>query len=90
MKRRVLIVDDETSLLFAARQYLTDTGFEVECAREAEEAQALLANFEFDVVITDIRLTELQGAEGLSCSTSSATVTSACRCSCSRRTPARR
>jgi len=65
MKRRVLIVDDETSLLFAARQYLTDRGFDVECAQEVEEAQALLANFRFDVVITDIRLTELQGAEGL-------------------------
>src|SRR5207247_1877656 len=65
MKRRVLIVDDETSLLFAARQYLTDIGFEVECAQEWEEAQALLANVPFDVVITDIRLTPLQAAEGL-------------------------
>jgi DNA-binding NtrC family response regulator len=65
MKRRVLIVDDETSLLFAARQYLTDKGFDVECAQELEEAQALLANFSFDVVITDIRLTALQGADGL-------------------------
>ena len=65
MKRRVLIVDDETSLLFAARQYLTDIGFEVECAQEWEEAQALLAHVAFDVVITDIRLTRLQAAEGL-------------------------
>jgi len=65
MKRRVLIVDDETSLLFAARQYLTDIGFEVDCAQEWEEAQALLANVSFDVVITDIRLTPLQAAEGL-------------------------
>src|SRR5437016_1439872 len=65
MTRRVLIVDDETSLLYAARQYLTDHGFEVECAQELEEAQALLANLSFDVVVTDIRLTALQGAEGL-------------------------
>ena len=65
MKRRVLIVDDETSLLFAAGQYLTDIGFEVDCAQEWEEAQALLANVSFDVVITDIRLTPLQAAEGL-------------------------
>ena len=65
MKRRVLIVDDETSLLFAAREYLTERGFDVECAQELEEAQALLANQRFDVVVTDIRLTQLQGAEGL-------------------------
>ena len=65
MKRRVLIVDDETSLLFAASQYLSDQGFEVECAQELEEAQALLSNLPFDVVITDIRLTSLQGADGL-------------------------
>jgi DNA-binding NtrC family response regulator len=65
MPSRVLFVDDEKSLLFAAREYLTQQGFEVECAQEWEEAQALLANATFDVVITDIRLTNLQGAEGL-------------------------
>ena len=65
MRKRILFVDDETTLLFAAQQYLTDVGFEVECACELEEAQALLSNLSFDVVITDIRLTSLQGAEGL-------------------------
>ena len=62
---KILIVDDETSMLFAACEYLTGNGFEVECAQELEEAQALLSNFAFDAVITDIRLTSLQGAEGL-------------------------
>jgi DNA-binding NtrC family response regulator len=65
MRRKILFVDDETTLLFAAQQYLTGVGFEVECASELEEAQALLSSVSFDVVITDIRLTPLQGAEGL-------------------------
>jgi DNA-binding NtrC family response regulator len=65
MTKRILFVDDEETLLFAAHQYLTDVGFEVECASELAEAQALLSNLTYDVVITDIRLTRLQGAEGL-------------------------
>jgi DNA-binding NtrC family response regulator len=65
MKCRVLLVDDERSILFAAQRYLTANGFEVQCARELEEAQALLANDVFDIVITDLRLTPVQCAEGL-------------------------
>ena len=65
MKRRILLVDDEATLLFAVGQYLNDAGLEVDCATEKEEAEALFSNISFDVVITDIRLTSLQGAEGL-------------------------
>jgi two-component system OmpR family response regulator len=65
MKCKVLLVDDEQPILFAAHRYLTASGFEVQCARELEEAQALLANDVFDIVITDLRLTPIQCAEGL-------------------------
>jgi DNA-binding response OmpR family regulator len=62
---RVLLVDDEPSLLFAIRDFLTSEGFQVECATEREEAQALLLNITFDVAVTDLRLTPLNPVEGL-------------------------
>jgi DNA-binding response OmpR family regulator len=65
MTCKVLLVDDEPPTLFAMHCYLTAKGFDVQCARELEEAQALLANDLFDIVITDLRLTPIQGAEGL-------------------------
>jgi EAL domain-containing protein (putative c-di-GMP-specific phosphodiesterase class I)/CheY-like chemotaxis protein len=65
MKCRVLLVDDEQPVLFAMERYLGANGFDVTCAREMEEAQALLSNDVFDLVITDLRLTPIQGAEGL-------------------------
>jgi len=65
MTTRVLVVDDERSLLLAVSGYLTDRGYDVDCAIELEEAQALLANDVFDVVITDLRLSPLQQTGGL-------------------------
>ncbi len=65
MKCKVLLVDDELPILFAMERYLSANGFEVETARELEEAQALLSNDVFDIVITDLHLTPIQKAEGL-------------------------
>ena len=65
MKKRILTVDDENSILFAIRKYFTTCGYEVDCARELEEAEALLANRRYDIVIADLRLTGSSGREGL-------------------------
>lgn len=62
---RVLIIDDEKSLLFAMHDYLTRDGFDVICAVELEEAQALLSNLTFDAIITDIRLSAMRPSDGL-------------------------
>src|SRR5215212_2538352 len=63
--RRMLIVDDEEAILFAMEEYFTTRGYQVSCARELEEAQALLSFAQYDVVIADLRLTGINGAEGL-------------------------
>ena len=65
MSRKLLIVDDEEPILFAMREYFTTRGFEVDCARELEEAEALISNVKYDLVIADMRLTGIQAAEGL-------------------------
>lgn len=65
MPPRILIVDDEESIVFAMRRYFQLHGFDVDAARELEEAQALVANVRYAVVIADLRLTGVHGAEGL-------------------------
>jgi DNA-binding response OmpR family regulator len=60
MANKVLIIDDDEQLVDAYRDYLSDAGYEVDCAQELEEAQTLLAYFPYSVVITDLRLSKLE------------------------------
>lgn len=62
---RMLILEDEESIAFAMKRYFLRRGFEVDSARELEEAEALLANLRYDIVVADLRLTGVHGAEGL-------------------------
>lgn len=65
MKPRLLVVDDEESILSAIRDYFEPRGYEVDCARELEEAEALLSHIRYSLMIADLRLTGVQGNEGL-------------------------
>lgn len=47
------------------REYFTALGYQVDCTRELVEAQALLAQMSYAVVIADLRLTGSSGTEGL-------------------------
>src|SRR6266568_6609810 len=47
------------------RKYFEGLGYRVDSAFELEEAQALLANYQYDLVIADLRLTGIGGVEGL-------------------------
>lgn len=60
MADKVLILDDDEQLVDAYRDYLSQAGYEVDCAQELEEAQTLLAYFSYSVVITDLRLSKLE------------------------------
>jgi two-component system response regulator (stage 0 sporulation protein F) len=62
---RLLIVDDEEPILIAMQEYFRTFGYEVDCARELEEAEALLTKFSYAVVVADLRLTGIYGVEGL-------------------------
>ena len=63
--QRILLVDDEETIAFSIGRFLGLRGLAVDCAHELEEAQALLANVRYAVVIADLRLTGVHGAEGL-------------------------
>lgn len=64
-QERILIVDDEELIVIAMRKYFEGLGYVVDAAHELEEAQALLANRPYDLVIADLRLTGIGGVEGL-------------------------
>jgi signal transduction histidine kinase len=62
-RSKVLVVDDEKNIRLMFRVFLQDEGYEVEVAEDAKQAQALLANGVWDVVVTDIVLPGLSGVE---------------------------
>ncbi|HEX6099539.1 MAG TPA: response regulator [Thermoanaerobaculia bacterium] len=64
-QEKILIVDDEELIVLAMRKYFEGLGYSVDSAYELEEAQALLANRRYDLVIADLRLTGIGGVEGL-------------------------
>jgi len=62
---RLLVVDDEAAIRFALTEYFRESGWMVDAAAEKEEAEALLACTQYEVVIADLRLTGIYGVEGL-------------------------
>jgi two-component system, response regulator RegA len=62
---RLLLVDDETPILFAMANYFRARGYVVDAAREREEAEALLTNVSYSALIVDLRMTAVHGADGL-------------------------
>ncbi len=61
--RRVLLVDDEPSILDLFRHLLTDAGYAVECASNGREAEQCLERRSFDVIVSDISMPEMGGVE---------------------------
>jgi CheY-like chemotaxis protein len=64
-RHRILIVDDEESILFAVRQCLNALGYDVDCVRNSMDAKALLRTAHCALVITDLSLAGSHGTEGL-------------------------
>jgi DNA-binding NtrC family response regulator len=65
MRTRILLIDDEPALLEVLEEYLRGCGFDCESAQEVAEAQAMLGNMRFDIVVTDIFISPLHEADGL-------------------------
>ena len=64
-RTHLLIVDDEKALREAVAERLADHGFSVEQADSGEEALQRLADFAFDVLVTDLRLPGIDGRKVL-------------------------
>lgn len=61
MKKRILIVDDESDIREAVAEFLQDAGYEVMTAASARSAFALLSEATIDLVLTDIRMPDVTG-----------------------------
>ena len=59
----VLIVDDDPFLADAFQMILEDAGFRVETAATGAQAISLAKEIQFKLVITDLRLPDIQGDE---------------------------
>src|SRR5579862_1076477 len=60
--KHLLIVEDEAPLRQAIAEQLIDHGYHVEQADSGEAAVARLADFAFDIIITDLRLPGIDGS----------------------------
>ncbi len=63
--KRLLLVDDEEGILVGMKSYFKLAGYDVDCAREREEAEALLTHVQYDCAIVDLCLNAAHGADGL-------------------------
>jgi signal transduction histidine kinase len=60
---RVLIVDDEESVVLTVRGVLELDGYAITATTSAVEAMALLEQNDFEVVLTDLRMDDLDGTD---------------------------
>jgi EAL domain-containing protein (putative c-di-GMP-specific phosphodiesterase class I) len=60
---RVLVAEDEPALLRTMARALRETGFEVATAGDGREAVQLLAAMDFDAVLSDIRMPDMDGIQ---------------------------
>jgi len=65
MKSRILLVDDEVNVLASLSRALFDEPYEVVTADSAEKALEIMKSRSFKVVMSDERMTGMQGAEFL-------------------------
>jgi chemotaxis protein histidine kinase CheA/ActR/RegA family two-component response regulator len=61
--RRILVVDDSRSIRELASLILAQAGFAVETARDGWEAWELLQDHPFDLLVTDLEMTRIDGHE---------------------------
>jgi two-component system phosphate regulon response regulator OmpR len=61
--RHILVVDDDSRLRDLLRRFLTENGYHVSVAADAEEARSALKNFAFDLMVLDVMM---PGQDGVS------------------------
>lgn len=60
---RILIVDDEESIRETLKEILDYEGYEIEEAKDGEEALSKIKKFNYDAVLADIKMPKLDGIE---------------------------
>lgn len=63
--KKILIVDDEQSILLSLSYALKTEGVEIITCSQIEQAEEALETTHFDLVLADIRMSGINGIEGL-------------------------
>jgi two-component system cell cycle response regulator len=63
MQTKILVVDDDPSIVDILCKMITNMGFTCRTARDGEEALELLRNEPFDIILTDIRMPHMDGMQ---------------------------
>jgi DNA-binding response OmpR family regulator len=63
MAKRVLIADDEPNIVTSLEFLMTQSGYQVQVARNGEEALAMLESFRPDLVLLDVMMPQRSGYE---------------------------
>ena len=64
MSKRFLVVDDDSSIFLAYKKLFQNHGRILDTATSLQEAKTLLDNHEYDLLITDLRLSGVESEEG--------------------------
>ncbi len=59
----ILIIEDDAAFCQMLKKFLTKRGYEVETSYAAPEAKSKLKEFDFDLVLTDLRLPDYDGIQ---------------------------
>lgn len=62
-KRKILLVEDETVLREALRDWLTEDGYDVECVDSGEKALDKIKKEQFGAIVLDLRLPGIDGLQ---------------------------
>lgn len=65
MRPSLLIVEDRPTISFALSDYFVGRGWDVECAANLAEAEAMLQRRKFTVLVADLSLSEPGSTDGL-------------------------
>jgi CheY-like chemotaxis protein len=61
--KKILVVDDDEDIRQMIKMELVNLGYDPECAQNGKEALELLAREEFPLILTDLRMPEIDGIE---------------------------
>lgn len=65
MKEKILVIDDDTDICLLLQKYLTKNGYEVDLAYTGKSALNEISKTDYDLVLCDFRLPDMDGTEAL-------------------------
>ncbi len=63
IKKRILLVEDETVVRESMRDWLIEDGFDVQCVETGEEALERIKQEQYGVIVLDLRLPDIDGLQ---------------------------